>query len=179
MVRGHLKRAIERDIVYPLANLLATEQVSWGTCCALTGTRPKGGWCSRRKAKGQCCRWRRHNRTWWPTRPGPAAAVPWQSPRPPLPAAAPAATLAAISHRAEAAAKSAGEPGANDFPETRAQCPFCASEATPSAPLGRLKAAKSQYLLKFFHGKNFLCSATFALLGHSAPFRCGRTRIRF
>src|SRR5438445_1188617 len=27
----------------------------------------------------------------------------------------------------------------------------------------------TQYLLKFFHCKNFLCSATFALLGHSAP----------
>jgi len=37
----------------------------------------------------------------------------------------------------------------------------------------------TQYLLKLFHCKNFLCSATFALLGHSAPFRCGRTRIRF
>jgi len=28
----HLKRAIERHVVYPLANLLATDQVTWATC---------------------------------------------------------------------------------------------------------------------------------------------------
>jgi ATP-dependent Clp protease ATP-binding subunit ClpB len=40
----HLKRAIERHLVYPLASLLATERGPWVTCSRLTGTGQTTGW---------------------------------------------------------------------------------------------------------------------------------------
>jgi len=48
----HLKRAIERHIVHPLANLLATDQVRYGDFLCVDWDAPRGGLTFLREAEG-------------------------------------------------------------------------------------------------------------------------------
>jgi len=86
----HLKRAIERHIVYPLANLLATEQVRLGDVLCIDWDARKGRLVFCKEGEEAVVPVPTPQPQVGPKQPGPAAAALWKSPRPPLPATAPA-----------------------------------------------------------------------------------------